>query len=136
MYNQNNSFRNQVMKFEGGELTLKDIYMILLAREALINISAKPRRLSAMFCAGFNCVFISWPFSRNSLCLMLDLLVLLGHCNFSTFGRVVVVFVTIVTPHFGLLLLLSTIYTYTTGKGSVIIYCQVCSWYICVSNLV
>jgi hypothetical protein len=48
--------------------------------------------------------------------------VLFGLCNFSTITRVVVVFVTIVTPHFGLLFLPNVTSTYTTGKGSVIIY--------------
>jgi hypothetical protein len=45
--------------------------------------------------------------------------VLLGLCNFSTFGRVVVIFVTVVTAHFGLLFLPSITYTYTNGKRSV-----------------
>jgi hypothetical protein len=66
----------------------------------------------------------------------LSLFVLFGLCNFPAIGRVVVIFVTIVTPHFGLLFFRNVTSTYTTGKGSVIIYCYGQSWSIRAPNLV
>jgi hypothetical protein len=47
---------------------------------------------------------------------MLGLFVLFGLCNFLAISRVVVVFVTIMTPYFSLLFLPSVTSTYTTGK--------------------
>ena len=43
---------------------------------------------------------------------------LFGLCDFSTFDRVVVIFVAVVTPHFSFVFLLNWTYTYPTGNGT------------------